>query len=291
MELGKTMAKNIPMHSIRICVFIPTYNNLNQLKLAIKSWKKIPEVSIYVGIDGSTDGTKEWLESENIPYLNHDNNVNKGRSATRNLSFELIQKFDWIIYMDSDMEFTGTIKELNSDFFNTVWVGSIHYKKPKNNWVSYLETRGASQVTQGDKVRFKDFSTGLVAIPTFLLQQTEGFDTNFVHYGGEDLEMGIQLQRRGANFRKSNLLNAQCNENKTLEFALKQMEEFGSTGLHYIHQKHGDLPPFYSINRNIPSIIIALAKFGINIPNTFIRNKCIHLLVWSAVKKGYSNKI
>ncbi len=55
----------------RVGIVIPTYNQLEQLKLCIGvlSWQTMKEYVIIVADDGSTDGTREWVKfSKQEPY-------------------------------------------------------------------------------------------------------------------------------------------------------------------------------------------------------------------------------
>lgn len=61
-----------------ISVALPTWNNLKYLKKAVYSFKKysvLPETELVIFVDGSTDGTFEWLEQEGIPHIGRKENV------------------------------------------------------------------------------------------------------------------------------------------------------------------------------------------------------------------------
>ena len=89
-------------------IIIPTYNNLSELKECLNgfSGQIFKDFRIIVCIDGSNDGTNEYLESTQFEFelikLNHPNNAHKGRDETRNLSLNHI-KAQYIILFDSDI--------------------------------------------------------------------------------------------------------------------------------------------------------------------------------------------
>jgi glycosyltransferase involved in cell wall biosynthesis len=90
-----------------ISVIIPAYNVEQFIETAIVSALQQPEVSeVIVVDDGSTDKTLQIVKSlqlvnAKIKIYHHENSINKGRSATRNLG---IQKAtgDYISFLDAD---------------------------------------------------------------------------------------------------------------------------------------------------------------------------------------------
>jgi glycosyltransferase involved in cell wall biosynthesis len=87
---------------MKISVIIPTYNRKSFLLRAVKSVQaQSAHVSeIIVVDDGSTDGTKELIEHENIEYIYQEN---KGVSSARNCGIKKA-KNEWIAFLDSDDE-------------------------------------------------------------------------------------------------------------------------------------------------------------------------------------------
>lgn len=85
---------------MKISVIIPTYNRKDFILRAIKSVQaQSAQVSeIIVVDDGSTDGTKELLEHENIEYIYQEN---RGVSSARNAGIKKA-KNEWIAFLDSD---------------------------------------------------------------------------------------------------------------------------------------------------------------------------------------------
>jgi glycosyltransferase involved in cell wall biosynthesis len=64
----------------KITYCIPSKNNLRYLKSSIKSIKEnsSQEFDIIVFIDSDNDGTKEWLDREEIKYITNESNIPKG---------------------------------------------------------------------------------------------------------------------------------------------------------------------------------------------------------------------
>lgn len=90
-----------------LSIIIPAYNVEQFIETAIVSALQQPEVSEVVVVDdGSTDNTMRIVKTmqvvnSKIKIYNHENSINKGRSATRNLG---IQKAtgDYIAFLDAD---------------------------------------------------------------------------------------------------------------------------------------------------------------------------------------------
>lgn len=94
----ESMAPNDQLFSI----LIPTWNNLAYLKLCLKSIEKNStyrhQILIYVN-EGS-DGTADWLETQNYEYIYNKENV--GVCWALN-SLRAKVKTDYILYMNDDM--------------------------------------------------------------------------------------------------------------------------------------------------------------------------------------------
>jgi len=84
-------------------VIIPTWNNIDYLKLCIQSIQKnsSKNIQIIVWVNEGSDSTLEWLKEENtIDYIHSETNM--GICYALNLSRPLV-KANYIIYMNDDM--------------------------------------------------------------------------------------------------------------------------------------------------------------------------------------------
>ncbi|NJX15035.1 glycosyltransferase family 2 protein [Tamlana crocina] len=90
-----------------VSVIIPVYNAEAFLEKAIKSALQQPEVlEVIVVNDGITDGSLEITEGlkqkdSRVKIYHHKNNVNRGRSASRNLGIEKASA-NYIAFLDAD---------------------------------------------------------------------------------------------------------------------------------------------------------------------------------------------
>lgn len=88
-----------------VAVVIVTYNRLHLLKetlAAVKSQKRLPNEIIVVN-NSSTDGTLDWLNSEqNITVITQENLGGAG-GFTRGFDYAVKQGYDWVWCMDDDV--------------------------------------------------------------------------------------------------------------------------------------------------------------------------------------------
>lgn len=101
---------------MEISVIIPTKDRLSYLKKVIPSYLMQEEVrEIVVVIDGSTDGTREYLEdycrgSKVVRFV--DNGINRGTPFARNRGID-VARYEYIFMAEDDLE-------LSENFFGTL---------------------------------------------------------------------------------------------------------------------------------------------------------------------------
>ena len=89
--------------SFEISILIPTWNNLDLLKLCIAGIQKNSQLDlqIIVFVNEGSDGTPEWLdEQDNIDYIVSEKNI--GICYALNFCRSLV-KSDYILYLNDDM--------------------------------------------------------------------------------------------------------------------------------------------------------------------------------------------
>ena len=88
-----------------IVAVVVTYNRLELLKRVITALKSqtIPVDKIIVINNGATDGTKEWLDSQDSLIAIHQDNVGGAGGFYRGIKEALTTKADWIWCMDDDV--------------------------------------------------------------------------------------------------------------------------------------------------------------------------------------------
>ncbi len=88
-----------------ITAVVVTYNRLELLKRVITALKSqtVPVDMIIVINNGATDGTKEWLDSQESLITIHQENVGGAGGFYRGIKEALTTKADWIWCMDDDV--------------------------------------------------------------------------------------------------------------------------------------------------------------------------------------------
>ena len=107
-----------------ISIVIPTYNNLNYLKLCLKSLKKNSSYNheIIIHINDGSDGTLDFIKANNYKYTSSYDNI--GLCSSINRAAKLVSN-QYILYSHDDMYFCPNwdkvlldeVKSLNHDDF------------------------------------------------------------------------------------------------------------------------------------------------------------------------------
>lgn len=232
----------------RFDLIIPTYNNLGELKacLAALGTQTEKDFHVFVAVDGSTDGTIEFLETAHFGFpmriLFHEGRINRGRPATRNLILPHLAS-DYLVTLDADMRLQPDALQQHLAVLtrgNTVSVGTAEYlDRNQNVWVRYLETRGKGKFSNGAVIPYNYFVTQNAAMQSADFVKVGGFDAAITGYGGDDIELAYRLQKICSVTFINNLNSAALSHsNKSLETAIEQIQEFGGTSLKYILEKH-----------------------------------------------------
>ncbi len=107
-----------------ISILIPTFNNLDYLKLCLKSLKKNSSFNheIIIHINDGSDGTLDFVKTNNYKHTSSDNNI--GLCSSINKAAKLVSN-QYILYSHDDMYFCpnwdkvllNEVKSLNHDDF------------------------------------------------------------------------------------------------------------------------------------------------------------------------------
>jgi glycosyltransferase involved in cell wall biosynthesis len=295
-------------------VVIPTMNNLAELRECLDGFRNqsFKEFRIIVCVDGSTDGTIEFLNSAKFNFeiliLNHPENQNKGRDETRNLALNYLQA-EFVLFIDSDILPSESLLEKHLNLLKSkdcISVGDVHINDIKENlWSYYLQTRGKRKFKNLDKIPAYYLNTQNVAFKSRYFKEIGGQDTDLSNsYGGDDTVLGHRIEKKfniPAIFNQS--AAAYSKHEKSLDIALKQMKEFGSYNLKIIKEKYPELNKIFKLNLmdsdavyfkflrlfltvSISKILLILLKFSPTPLNLWI----IQFLVFSYIYQGYKSK-
>ena len=229
-------------------IIIPSYNNQKELISCLKGFENqtFKDFKIYVCIDGSTDDSvvavKQLNTNLNYEVLEHPDKRNQGRNSTRNLALPYINS-DFILFFDSDITpYPDLIKNHHQILSQKtcISVGNVDYlNKNQDLWAGYISRRGYNKFKSLELMAPEYMNMGNLAMPSCFFTKLKGMDGSLRKYGGDDSEFSIRLQKEFQPLvLNNNLAKGFSYLNKTLDYALSQIEEFGSCNLKHIHKKH-----------------------------------------------------
>lgn len=292
-------------------VVIPTYNNKDELIACIKSLElqTIKEFHLLICVDGSTDGTVDWLEKHrtdfqfSIEYYEHADHKNKGRAATRNLAISHLTS-PYTLFLDSDLIADPTLLEahLNIVTNGNLSQGNIQYTDKINLWTDYEMYRFQKRFLKEKELPSKNILTGNVAIPTRYIKDIGGFEEEFVAYGGEDALLGIHLRKKFPNviFVPNKVATVSGMLNKSIQQGLEQKFLGARENLKKLAEERVNRTDF-NIDKLESSFWKAVFNYMTTIHfkeralfflekqklPTFFTRKIIHLLIFYVTYKGY----
>ena len=242
-----------------IDVILPTYNNLNELKACLDGFSKqtLPDFRILCCVDGSTDGTMEYLHNERFPFklktITHPDGKRHGRNPTRNLALGHLDS-DFLILLDSDLVPDPDFVLNHLSFLRKkecISLGNVIYQNTKQDVLAdYIQSRARTKFHAGDMLPVKFFNTQNVAMKTRFFIESGGQDASMTTYGGGDIEFGIRLEKMfGLPIFYHPAALAIGEVNKSLDQVLKQMEEFGAINLKVLRKKHPEYRDIYQVKR------------------------------------------
>ena len=197
-------------------VVIPTYNRLPILQKCLRAIAHqhpgdYEDYEIIVVDDGSTDGTVDWLQTEDLPRVRWYVQDHLGPAAARNLGVTQ-SRGDTIVFIDSDLVVVNDFLAAHAAVLQE------HYRQNDGKAAKVFVYGRVINTSNFDNPRsepFKPtdfsaafFATGNVAIARQWLdavaESPEGpFDNRFQLYGWEDLELGVRLKNIGIRMVKS----------------------------------------------------------------------------------------
>lgn len=290
----------------------PTHNNLKELCECLASLQAQlrPPEQIFVCVDGSTDGTLEYLTRASVGgparvrTLTHAANARRGRAATRNLALDSLTT-DFVWYVDSDMILAPDALQHHlalAESRRCVSQGQVRYANAQDaRWAGYLSTRAHHRAADGATIPFTWYTTANSLVRASHVKALGGFDARFAGYGGEDIDFAYRLIRAtGEPIINNRRAVASTVEGKSLEQAMSELEEYGSTNLHLLESLHPDMPRTFELQRLGSAalsdrIFVALLQppfewvvdFVVRVGPNRLRNRFLNYKVVSAVWRGY----
>lgn len=230
----------------RLAIVIPTYNNLPELRrcLAALEQQSFKDFTAYVCVDGSTDGTWEYLMQVQLPFLQalrYPDGKNRGRSAARNLVLPYLSKHEWLVFLDSD---SIPLPDWLEQFMaaaptsEEVLLGQILYfsEDNPNPWAEYLQWREKKRgLTVPRSFHFVPINA---MVPAQAFLKLGGMDEKIRRYGLEDAELGYRLSEAGLKFRYVPAARVWSLVQYKPLSGIIRLYDMAQHNLPYLHQKH-----------------------------------------------------
>lgn len=155
----------------KITAVVVTYNRLNLLKKVISNLKSQTRKldNIIVVNNGSTDGTKEWLDEQDDLDIVHQENVGGSGGFYRGIQYAYVKGFDWIWCMDDDVYPEETCLENLLSFKNDDKIGMLcplRYQegKPFLSEIIKFNLSNPFQNLHKNKVKITDLNQKTISI-------------------------------------------------------------------------------------------------------------------------------
>jgi glycosyltransferase involved in cell wall biosynthesis len=230
-QFPRLVFSSLRSKELKISVIIPTHNRqrllFNTLMSLLRQSVDQKYFEIIVIDDGSTDGTQAMLKdlslsepdlSITVLYLNRKQRLNRLYNANkagllRNFGAR-ISKSETLLFLDSDIllpiHFLDTAidclgsfdiisarrKYLSNEATNLPKVFEKKFAENdymKNNWTDYLNEFYETNDWKSLDIPWKYFMTYSLVVKKSVFDQVQGFRSNFISYGYEDLDFGYRV--------------------------------------------------------------------------------------------------
>lgn len=188
--------------SVQVC----TYNRKNIVVKCLKALARqdYPGDKFEVALvdDGSTDGTRQAVESLELPfYLNYRYQENAGPAAARNAGVKIVRG-KYVLFLDDDIiaspQLISEHLKTHKEYPDSVVRGPVKHV----NCFKNLERFKNQFKLQDISTAF--FLTGNSSVEKRYIEKVGMFEESFREYGYEDLEMGLRLRNLGLKMRFNN---------------------------------------------------------------------------------------
>jgi len=265
---GSIKAQQKITEMLRASVILPAYNNISTIERLLNSLRNqsmsLDEFEIIAVDGGSTDGTREYLESINFEgsfkLIKQEKNLGIGSARNRGIN---AAKSKILLFIDCDMEVEKEWVETHTvPIEDDRWDGAVgnvrHGAKVRTKFIQYLDRprRGAKGYKKKQQLDHSHFQYWNTSIRKELLTQVGGFDEKIEFWGGEELELMVRVENRGkVNLQYNADAKAIHHQDRNLEKTCDLLENFGAKVVPYLVEKHPFLADEFRTRylENLPS--------------------------------------
>ncbi len=197
---------------ILFSIIIPTYQRRDlvlRMVRALAYQEFAGKFEVIVVVDGSTDGTVEYLKALAVPFsLTVLEQQNQGAAMARNNGAS-VARGGILLFLDDDMEAHPrmlTEHHLSYGEGAQVVLGHLplHHEAPRTFLSNGIESWAADRLQQltssQAELTLHDLLTGQISMRREVFDELGGFDSVFTHggsFGNEDVDFGYRLLMKG----------------------------------------------------------------------------------------------
>ena len=266
----------------KLSIIVPTYNRLDKLRNCIDAFChqtcKPDQFEVIVVVDGSTDGTREYLENLDMPFeLRFYLQPNRGQWAARNMGAKAATG-ECLLFMDDDMVASPALVaehiRVQSSAEPVVGIGKITLRAEQApDWYSHcfaLAWNRRYKQLGATALGALDLYSGNVSVSRAAFLETGGFSTDLSSV--EDAELGQRLQKAGIPFVYVPTAEGIHDDLKPQAKLIAESEAQG-VGLFELTSRHPDVlaelaKSYHSLER--AGIFILSLLFRLRIPVRFL---------------------
>jgi glycosyltransferase involved in cell wall biosynthesis len=198
------------MSSTPLSVVIPTYQRRASVARCVQALEhqvSSPDFQVVIVVDGSTDGTREYLETYSGPLkLRMIAQPNRGRAAACNAGIAAATG-RLVLLLDDDMEplpnwLCGHLEaHARADRRGVVGAAPIFSQAGASRTARLVQRKFERHLARlaapGFEFGVRDFYSGNFSLAREIFAEVGGFDEAFLQYGNEDLELFVRLRQAG----------------------------------------------------------------------------------------------
>jgi glycosyltransferase involved in cell wall biosynthesis/peptidoglycan/xylan/chitin deacetylase (PgdA/CDA1 family) len=197
----------------RLSVVVPTHERRELVVATVRALERqreAPPFEVIVVVDGSRDGTAAALAALSPSFpLRVLEQENRGAAAARQRGAEAARG-EVLLFLDDDMEADPRLlaeHDRRQRAGDEVVLGDLplHRDSPDHRLARRVGAWAAARRSRlgaaGARVPGRELRTGQLSISRRLFERVGGFDLDFTRggrFGGEDVELGLRLERAGA---------------------------------------------------------------------------------------------
>lgn len=179
---------------MKIGIGIPTYNRLEPLKNTIESIKIYADLpyDLFVAVDGSSDGTANWLANNGIDHIFHRGNM--GACHAKNQILARLKDYDHIFIIEDDVIIVK--RGLLGLYIRAIDVFDIQHWNFLAAW--QREPVRPNETRDGLTMMFSKLLGGAISVYTKeVIEKVGGFNPEFKGYGYGHCEYTLRAHRAG----------------------------------------------------------------------------------------------